>query len=75
MEPFEVMLKIMEDNVKQIYNDYLFLKKREVVRRNSSDIIRSRLNYLRLLSVLTIIVFTIWQIFNLKSYFIKKKLI
>lgn len=75
LKPTELNLRIMEDYVKQIMQEYSYFKDREAEMRYTSDTVSSRLVWLSLLSFGIIVGSGVLQLFYLKNYFRKKKLI
>lgn len=86
LKPVEVNLRMMEDTVKQIYNEYIYFKAREYALRRTTgkftvmliyivDTINSRIWWIGIFRTLFVLAAAVWLVMSMKSFFIKKKLI
>ncbi len=75
LKPVEVNLRMMEDIVKSIHAEYVYFRHRESDMRQTNESTNARISWLGTLSTLVMIAFALGQVFYLKNYFIKKKLI
>lgn len=75
LKPVEVNLRMMEDIVKSIHNEYVYFHHREGSMRTTNDSTDSRLTFLGAFSIIFMIGFAVAQVFYLKNYFISKKVV
>ena len=75
LKPVEINLRMMEDIVKSIHAEYVYYRNREVGMRGLTESTNSRITYIGLLSVFFMLAFSAGQIYYLRTFFVKKKLI
>ncbi|KAG2392685.1 hypothetical protein C9374_011410 [Naegleria lovaniensis] len=75
LKPIEVNLRMMEDIVHSIYAEYVYFREREGAMRRTTETINQRITYLGVFFFVFMAAFAFGQLYYLRSYFIKKKLI
>ncbi|CAK8530215.1 unnamed protein product [Lathyrus sativus] len=75
IEGVELELRKLEGSVEAIHENLIYLKGREAEMRNVSEITNSRVVWFSLMSLGICIVVSVLQLWHLKRYFLKKKLI
>lgn len=75
LKPVEVNLRMMEDIVKSVHSEYVYFRQRETGMRGLTDSTNSRITYIGLFSLFLMISFAVGQVYYLKNFFVKKKLI
>jgi hypothetical protein len=75
VEKLQSLTEQLHDKVVLVGHELVYLKTREDQFRFTSDSISSSLFYLNLIQVGVIIVVALFQIYNLKSFYEKKKLV
>jgi p24 family protein delta-1 len=75
LKPLELNLRVMEDVVRSLHNDYTYFKEREEEMRNTNEHMNSKVMYMTLGVMLAIVAFSLWQVRHLKSYFRRKRMI
>ncbi|EFC48995.1 predicted protein [Naegleria gruberi] len=75
LKPIEVNLRMMEDIVHSIYAEYVYFREREGAMRYTTETINQRITYMGIFFFIFMAGFAFGQIYYLRSYFIKKKLI
>ncbi|KAL9641454.1 hypothetical protein ABK040_013379 [Willaertia magna] len=75
LKPIEVNLRMMEDIVHNIYAEYVYFREREGEMRQTTESTNNRITYLGIFFLLFMASFAAGQVYYLRSYFIKKKLI
>ena len=75
LKPIEVNLRMMEDIVHSIYAEYVYFRQRETAMRGTTETINQRITYLGVFFFIFMASFAAGQLYYLRSYFIKKKLI
>jgi len=71
----EVELKKLEDEVKQIIDEMEYMRHREESMRNTNESTNARVLWFSVFSVVVLLSTAAWQVYHLKQYFKKKKLI
>lgn len=71
----EVELKKLEDEVKQIIDEMVYMRNREEAMRNTNESTNARVLWFSVFSVAVLLSTAAWQVYHLKQYFKKKKLI
>jgi len=75
LKPLELEVLKLEDVVEELNADLRYLKNREGALRDTNESTNSRILWLSLLSITTLVVLGVFQIYYLKRYFQQKKLI
>ncbi|KAK6938425.1 GOLD domain [Dillenia turbinata] len=75
IEGVELELRKLESHVKTIHDNLIYLKQREANMREVSETTNSRVAWFSIMSLGVCIVVSVVQVFHLKRYFRKKKLI
>ncbi|CAO3572510.1 unnamed protein product [Mortierella alpina] len=75
LKPLEVELRKLEDMVKDILEDMEHLQAREERMRNTNESTNARVQWFSTLTMCVLIALGLWQIFYLKRFFRKKRLI
>lgn len=75
IEGVELEVRKLKDHVEAIHNNLLYLKQREADMREVSEKTNSRVAWYSIMSLGVCIVVSVLQLWHLKSYFQKKKLI
>jgi hypothetical protein len=75
LKPVEVNLRMMEDIVKGIHAEYVYFRNRESGMRGLTESTNWRITYIGLLSIFLMFGLAAGQIYYLRTFFIKKKLI
>lgn len=75
IEGVELEVKKLKDHAEAIHNNLLYLKQREADMREVSEKTNSRVAWYSIMSLGVCIVVSVLQLWHLKSYFQKKKLI
>eukprot|EP00744_Colponema_vietnamica_P018467 GILI01026067.1.p1 GENE.GILI01026067.1~~GILI01026067.1.p1 ORF type:complete len:211 (+),score=37.79 GILI01026067.1:51-683(+) len=75
LKPLEVNLRIMEDAVRAVHTEYVYLKERESAMRDTSEHMFNRAMWLAFLVMFIIVGLSLWQIRHVKSHFKKKRML
>ena len=75
LKPLELELRRIEDTVEMIQKDFEYMREREAVMRDTNESTFARVSYLSLFSICCLIALALWQLFYLKRYFTRKKLL
>jgi hypothetical protein len=75
LKPLEVMLRMMEDGVRDVYSTYHYFKQREAELRDTSETANTRALWITIINTSVFVGFAFWQVNHLKRYFVTKKLI
>ncbi|RUS23958.1 emp24/gp25L/p24 family/GOLD-domain-containing protein, partial [Jimgerdemannia flammicorona] len=75
LEPLEVELRKLEKVVQEIWDEMEYLKNREAKMRDTNESTNERVQWFSLLTLFTLISLGIWQIFYLRRFFKRKRLI
>ncbi|KAF9365515.1 vesicle coat component [Mortierella sp. NVP85] len=75
LKPMEVELRKLEDQVGEILRNMEHLKAREERMRNTNESTNERVKWFSTLTMCVLVVLGLWQIFYLKRFFRKKRLI
>ncbi|KAG0262569.1 vesicle coat component [Mortierella polycephala] len=75
LKPMEVELRKLEDMVQDILDDMDHLQRREERMRNTNESTNARVQWFSTLTMCVLVVLGMWQIFYLKRFFRKKRLI
>eukprot|EP00667_Euglena_gracilis_P023705 EG_transcript_26871 len=75
LKPIEVMLRMMEDAVRDVYATYYYFKQREAELRDTSESANTRALWIAIINTTVFFSFAAWQALHLKKYFVTKKLI
>lgn len=68
-------LRSLEAELREIHNGMLFLRAREAELRDLNEATNSRVAWLSIVSLAVCIALCVWQIFYLKNFFQRKKLL
>ncbi|KAG0369337.1 emp24/gp25L/p24 family/GOLD-domain-containing protein [Gamsiella multidivaricata] len=75
LKPMEVELRKLEDLVKDILDNMEHLQAREARMRNTNESTNARVQWFSTLTMCVLVALGLWQIFYLKRFFRKKRLI
>ncbi|KAF9112298.1 vesicle coat component [Mortierella sp. AM989] len=75
LKPMELELRKLEDLVKDILENMEHLQMREERMRNTNESTNERVKYFSSLTMFVLVALGLWQIFYLKQFFRKKRLI
>lgn len=75
LSKLEVEMRRIEDGVAEILNDLKYLRRREERMRDTNESTNSRVAWLSIFSVVTMVAVGAWQIYYLKRYFQQKKIL
>ncbi|KAG0345085.1 vesicle coat component [Podila humilis] len=75
LKPMEVELRKLEDMVKEILENMEHLQSREEKMRNTNESTNARVQWFSTLTMVILVTLGLWQIFYLKRFFRKKRLI
>lgn len=75
LDVLEVELKKLEDEVSQIMDEMEYMRHREESMRNTNESTNARVLWFSMFSVCVLLSTSAWQVYHLKQYFKKKKLI
>jgi len=75
LKPLEIELMKLEDVVMQVEHEFRYMKEREARHRNTNESTNARVAYMSFASLIILVMLGLWQIFYLKRYFQKKKII
>ncbi|KAF9933855.1 vesicle coat component [Linnemannia zychae] len=75
LKPMEVELRKLEDMVKEIVENMEHLQEREEKMRNTNESTNARVQWFSTLTMVILVALGVWQIFYLKRFFRKKRLI
>ncbi|KAF9101694.1 vesicle coat component [Mortierella sp. AM989] len=75
LKPMELELRKLEDLVKDILGNMEHLQAREERMRNTNESTNERVKFFSTLTMCVLVVLGLWQIFYLKQFFRKKRLI
>ncbi|KAF9208560.1 vesicle coat component [Haplosporangium sp. Z 27] len=75
LKPMELELRKLEDMVKDILENMEHLQDREVKMRNTNESTNERVKYFSSLTMFVLVALGVWQVFYLKQFFRKKRLI
>ncbi|KAJ5076217.1 transmembrane emp24 domain-containing protein [Anaeramoeba ignava] len=75
LTPIEGELKRIDGLIQEITSTMSYMKEREETMRNTNESTNSRVLWFSLLSILTLLITGFWQVYYLKNYFHKQKII
>ncbi|RNF07126.1 COP-coated vesicle membrane protein gp25L precursor [Trypanosoma rangeli] len=75
LRPIEVELRVLEDAVRSIHSEYLYYKEKEAEMRNANEAMTLKVAWFTGIIILIFVLFSLWELRHLKSYFRKKRLI
>ncbi|PWU97584.1 putative COP-coated vesicle membrane protein gp25L precursor [Trypanosoma cruzi] len=75
LRPIEVELRVLEDAVRSIHSEYLYYKEKEAEMRNANEAMTFKVTWFTAFIIFIFVVFSVWELRHLKSYFRKKRLI
>jgi hypothetical protein len=75
LKPLELELRRIEDTVEMIQKDFEYMREKEAVMRDTNESTFSRVSLLSFFSIFCLLALALWQLFYLKRYFTRKKLL
>ena len=75
LQPLEMNLRKMEDTVKQVHEEMLYMKTREKEHRDTNEVTNTRVAVFSIVGMLATWATAFYQVTSLKKYFQQKKLI
>ncbi|KAG0297920.1 vesicle coat component [Dissophora globulifera] len=75
LKPMEVELRKLEDIVKDVMKNMIHLQKREEIMRDTNESTNARVKWFSTMTMGVLLLLGLWQIFYLKRFFRKKRLI
>eukprot|EP01007_Sphenomonas_quadrangularis_P000342 NODE_1184_length_962_cov_130.818182_g986_i0.p2 GENE.NODE_1184_length_962_cov_130.818182_g986_i0~~NODE_1184_length_962_cov_130.818182_g986_i0.p2 ORF type:complete len:236 (-),score=38.11 NODE_1184_length_962_cov_130.818182_g986_i0:255-941(-) len=75
LQPIEMNLRIMEDSLRMIHQEYHYFKKRESEMRETNTATKLRMKIVFFASLVFMLVFYLWELRHLVSYFVSRKMI
>lgn len=75
LKPLEVNLRVMEDTVRSLHQEYAYYKEREEHMRNTNEHMNSKVLWVTVGVMVMIVGFSLWQARHLKNYFRRKRMI
>lgn len=75
LKPIEVDLRVLEAQMDTIVKEMDYLKEREISMRDTNESTNERVQWLSLLSMLTLVGSGLWQLVYLRQFFKSKKLL
>ncbi|KPI85170.1 putative COP-coated vesicle membrane protein gp25L precursor [Leptomonas seymouri] len=75
LRPMEVQMRVMEDTVAEVHNEFIYLKSREVEMRNTNEHMTTMVMWLSIGLIFLFAIFSYLQLRHLKRYFKKKRMI
>uniref|UniRef100_A0A7S3QKF9 GOLD domain-containing protein n=1 Tax=Dunaliella tertiolecta TaxID=3047 RepID=A0A7S3QKF9_DUNTE len=75
LDQLSVELRKLEDSIREVYTDMLMLQQREQEMRDISEITNTRVAFYSLGSLLVCIASGVWQLWYLRKFFQRKKLL
>jgi len=75
LNKLETFVRKIEDQVSEVFQDIEYLKKREAKMRDTNESTNARVKWLSIFEIGTFIGLSLWQVFYLKNYLHKKKVL
>lgn len=75
LRPMEVQMRVMEDTVAEVHNEFIYLKNREAEMRSTNEHMTAMVMWLSIGLILLFGAFSYLQMRHLKRYFKKKRMI
>eukprot|EP01083_Nonionella_stella_P032214 88186_1 len=75
LEPIEAELRMLEDTIGSIFDEMLLLRDREEVMRKTNESTNSRVLWFGVASMCVLVSLSTWQIYYLRRFFQKKKIL
>uniref|UniRef100_A0A7S0RXE0 GOLD domain-containing protein n=1 Tax=Chlamydomonas leiostraca TaxID=1034604 RepID=A0A7S0RXE0_9CHLO len=75
LDSLTVELRKLEDNIREVYSEMLLLQQREQEMRDISEVTNTRVAYFSLASLLVCMLSGTWQLWYLRRFFQRKKLL
>jgi len=75
LEGLELELRKLEDAVESVHHELLYLRDREAEMRDLNELTNSRVAWFGIMSLLVCLAVAGWQLWHLKTFFEKKKLL
>ncbi|KPA86106.1 putative mitochondrial COP-coated vesicle membrane protein gp25L precursor [Leptomonas pyrrhocoris] len=75
LRPMEVQMRVMEDTVAEVHNEFIYLKNREAEMRSTNEHMTAMVMWMSIGLILLFAAFSYLQMRHLKRYFKKKRMI
>lgn len=75
LDELAIELRKLEGSIREVYNEMLDLQQREQSMRDLSEVTNGRVAWFSILSLAVCIGSAVWQLFYLKKFFMRKKLL
>lgn len=75
LKPMEMYLRVVADGVRQMHNEYLYFKEREIQLRDTNEHLNARVQWFTVFTLVVFAAFAYWQVSHLKGYFRRKRMI
>ncbi|XP_065184134.1 transmembrane emp24 domain-containing protein 10-like [Sycon ciliatum] len=75
LKPLELELRRLEDLAQEVVNDFQYMREREKEMRDTNESTNSRVFWFSIFSIGCLVTLATWQVFYLRDYFKKQKLI
>ena len=75
LKPLEVNLKVMQDSVRSLHQEYSYYKDREIAMRDTNEHMNAKVMWMTFGMMALIVLFTWWQVRHVKLYFRRKRMI
>ncbi|CAC9544299.1 COP-coated vesicle membrane protein gp25L precursor [Leishmania infantum JPCM5] len=75
MRPMEVQMRMMEDTVQEVHNEFVYFRAREAEMRNTNEHMTAKVMWMSVALIILFGVFWYLQMRHLKRYFKKKRMI
>merc|ERR1712146_335265 len=73
--PLEIEMRKLEDKMKQLNKEMMYIRAREAAMRDTNESTNARVLFFSLLSMGTLVGLGLWQVFYLRRFFQQRKLI
>ncbi|CBH14859.1 cytosolic coat protein, putative [Trypanosoma equiperdum] len=75
LRPIEVELRVLEDAVRSLHTECLYYREKEAEMRNANESVIAKVAFCAAAIITFFIIFSLWEMWHLKRYFRKKRLI
>ncbi|KAI5689255.1 emp24 [Leishmania braziliensis] len=75
MRPMEVQMRMMEDTVQEVHNEFIYFRAREAEMRNTNERMTAKVMWMSIGLIILFGIFWYLQMRHLKRYFKKKRMI
>lgn len=75
LDELAVELRKLEGSIREVYNEMLDLQEREQQMRDLSEVTNSRVAWFSIMSLAVCVASAVWQLWYLKKFFMRKKLL